>query len=82
MFSLQDKTASLEKVLACYPKITSIDPSGKEVTELMNKYFIMYLDQEMDTGNRKKIANERKWRQWVDNVLVHTLRLIFYGLNM
>ncbi len=39
---LQDNAKSLEEVIACYPKMSSIDPSGKEMTEVMNKYFLMF----------------------------------------
>ena len=60
--------------LAMYPQIKYIDIDGKtEVTENTNKYFIMF--QELDVQKRKEhVAQERKWRQWVDNTFVHTLR--------
>ena len=38
----QDKVKSLEEVVACYPKMSSIDIAGKETTEVMNKYFLMF----------------------------------------
>ena len=57
-----------------YPQIKYIDTDGKtQVTENTNKYFIMF--QELDVQKRKEhVAQERKWRQWVDNTFVHTLR--------
>ena len=57
-----------------YPQIKYIDTDGKtQVTENTNKYFIMF--QELDVQKRKEhVSQERKWRQWVDNTFVHTLR--------
>ena len=61
--------------MSCYPKVTSVDlTSGKEVTETMNRYFVMFNDQALDEARKKKASEERKWRKWVDDVLVHTLR--------
>lgn len=70
---LQDNAKSLEEVIACYPKMSSIDLSGKETTEVMNKYFLMFQDENIDKAQMKKISEERKWRLWVDNTLVHML---------
>lgn len=35
----------------------------------------MFEDQKLAEDDKKQIANERKWRRWVDDSLVHTLRL-------
>ena len=58
---------------ACYPRISSLDDNGKPKEEISNKYFLMF--DEVDTGRKKEdIAQERKWRKWVDDTFVHTLR--------
>jgi microsomal prostaglandin-E synthase 2 len=70
---LVDPTKGLAEYLAMYPQIKYIDSDGKtEKTDMSNKYFIMF--QELDVQKRKQdVAQERKWRQWVDNTFVHTL---------
>ena len=63
----------LLETAACYPRITSLDADGKSKEEISNKYFLMF--NENDTGRKKEdIAQERKWRKWVDDTFVHTLR--------
>ena len=58
---------------ACYPRISSLDDNGKPKEEISIKYFLMF--DEVDTGRKKEdIAQERKWRKWVDDTFVHTLR--------
>jgi len=70
---LIDPSKGLAEYLAMYPQIKYIDSDGKtEKTDMSNKYFIMF--QELDVQKRKQdVAQERKWRQWVDNTFVHTL---------
>ncbi len=50
---LQDNAKSLEEVIACYPKMSSIDLSGKETTEVMNKYFLMFQVLIKKNGSKK-----------------------------
>ena len=52
----QDKTATFESVLACYPQITSVETNGKEVTEVMNKYFLMYQEQDLEPVGKKQVT--------------------------
>jgi microsomal prostaglandin-E synthase 2 len=60
------------------------DPDGKEVSETQNKYFLMYGDVKVDRTKEVRwspgqgmagqdIVEERRWRKWVDDTLVHTL---------
>ncbi|KAL3869901.1 hypothetical protein ACJMK2_042526 [Sinanodonta woodiana] len=69
---LVDKSQGLERVTTFYPGIEAKNSRGKTVWEFPNKYFIMF-------GSRKSKATqeqekeERKWRQWTDECLVHTL---------
>ena len=70
----------LGEYLAMYPQISYIDDDGKEKVDMTNKYFIMF--QEVDVQKRKEhVAQERKWRQWVDNTFVHTLRLVYFNIQ-
>ena len=48
------------------------DPDGKEVSEIQNKYFLMYNDTKV-ARTKEDIVEERKWRKWVDDKLVHML---------
>ena len=78
MFSfLYDKPeGGLESVLNCYPKIMKEDISGatlkKPVMDVQNRYFLMY-QHSGPNKDTKGIVEERKWRKWVDDTLVHTL---------
>jgi microsomal prostaglandin-E synthase 2 len=67
---LQDRTQSVGKLLTFYPAIESKNSRGKTIYEYPNKYFIMYGETGQITDDRK---DERHWRQWTDDVLVHTL---------
>jgi hypothetical protein len=64
----------LEEILNCYPQINAENENKtKKQMEIMNRYFLMY--QNSNPGKDKKaITDERKWRKWVDDTLVHTLR--------
>jgi len=44
------------------------------VTEITNRYFVMFEDKNLSEEDRKQIVEEIKWRKWVDNTFVHTLR--------
>ena len=73
MFRHRSFAAGVLESAACYPKINYIDNDGAQKSEIANKYFLMY--NESETGRKKEaITRERKWRRWVDEVFVHTLR--------
>jgi len=78
MFSLlYDKPeGGLESVLSCYPKMMKEQLSGttfqKPVTDIKNRYFLMY-QHSGPNKDTQGIVEERKWRKWVDDTLVHTL---------
>lgn len=67
---------NLNQLATLYPRI-SMDGSS----EVVNKYFVMQGDMHnngtQQTNNTKAVINrlseERKWREWADRVLVHTL---------
>ncbi|XP_025196508.1 prostaglandin E synthase 2 [Melanaphis sacchari] len=69
---LKDKTFSIEDIANFYPSISFVDVDGKRKTDIMNKYFIMNED-ESEKSKRSNFENERKWRKWTDETLVHAL---------
>jgi len=69
---LADPNANLEQIMDCYPTIRYRDTDGKEKADIQNRYFLMYNEASV---NRTKadIVEERRWRRWADDTLVHTL---------
>uniref|UniRef100_A0A671XDR4 Prostaglandin E synthase 2 n=1 Tax=Sparus aurata TaxID=8175 RepID=A0A671XDR4_SPAAU len=66
---------SVTDILRCYPELKSVNSSGKEVTEYSNKYWLMLSEAEAavvypEKGMQKE---ERKWREWADDWLVHLI---------
>ncbi|RWS11411.1 prostaglandin E synthase 2-like protein, partial [Dinothrombium tinctorium] len=47
-------------------------PSPKQTSQEIDRYLIMTLNKP-DSKKLKEMLEERKWREWADNVLVHTL---------
>lgn len=68
----QDQRESLEKLLQCYVCIES-EERGKKVYEFPNKYFIMFMDKTNLPTTPEERQEERKWRKWTDDHLVHML---------
>jgi microsomal prostaglandin-E synthase 2 len=69
---LKNISVNIEDVANFYPSVSFIDSDGKRKSDIMNKYFIMNED-ESEKSKRLNSDNERKWRQWSDDVLVHSL---------
>ncbi|CAH4038763.1 prostaglandin E synthase 2 [Pieris brassicae] len=69
---LRDKPMPLRDIIKYYPATRYTNDSGKEVTDITNKYFVMLNSA---TSEKKKMIEmeERDWRKWADSVLVHTL---------
>merc|ERR1712083_803762 len=61
----------LEQVMDCYPTIRFMD-DGVEKSEIQNKYFLMFNETKV-MRTKEDIVEERKWRKWVDDTLVHML---------
>ena len=77
LFSLlYDKPkGGLEELLNCYPQVKNEayeTNSRKPPFDITNRYFLMFQDS-VPLKDKKGIAEERKWRKWVDDTLVHTL---------
>nr|CAD7574676.1 unnamed protein product [Timema californicum] len=70
---LHDPMGGLPNVLKCYPTINFNDDDGSLRSEIMNRYFLMF-QGDIPTGRTKEnIIEERKWRKWADDRLVHVL---------
>ncbi|KAK7495742.1 hypothetical protein BaRGS_00012962 [Batillaria attramentaria] len=63
---------SLEKYLECYVCIES-EEKGKKVYDFPNRYFIMFFDRTNLPTTVEQRQEERKWRKWTDDHLVHML---------
>ncbi|KAH1002617.1 hypothetical protein HUJ04_008689 [Dendroctonus ponderosae] len=70
---LKDSGKSMAELVQCFPFITFTDDEGVKKKEIMNKYFLMLSNQQYKKENDKSLSDERKWRKWADEVLVHTL---------
>ncbi|KRT81447.1 hypothetical protein AMK59_5328, partial [Oryctes borbonicus] len=68
----RDGKTSLTDIVKYYPLISFVDDSGAKKYDIMNKYFLMYNEKDPERS-KTQIDEERKWRKWVDDVLVHTL---------
>lgn len=65
----------LGKILVNYQAFEMEDDEGKKKKEIPNRYFLMLGDiEEMELKKRETdLAEERRWRDWTDRVLVHSL---------
>lgn len=72
---LEDPSLSINQLNEFYPAIESAKKGrfGKTLYEYPNKYFIMFGEKEVSKQQQKELKEERKWRRWVDDVLVHML---------
>ncbi|CAG9558261.1 unnamed protein product [Danaus chrysippus] len=70
---LRDKSYQLSDIVKFYPATRFVNDSGKVATDITNKYFVMHNAPVLDEKQKAAEAEERQWRQWADQVLVHTL---------
>ncbi|XP_032527364.2 prostaglandin E synthase 2 [Danaus plexippus] len=70
---LRDKSYQLSDIVKFYPATRFVNDSGKIATDITNKYFVMNNAPLLDEKQKAAEAEERQWRQWADQVLVHTL---------
>lgn len=54
-----------------YPVLSFYDDAGKKTSDIMNKYFVM--SDEINGKQKEAVEQERKWRSWVDDHLVHMI---------
>lgn len=69
---LHNKSENMDNLVKCYPTLNYTDEEGDKRVEIMNRYFLMY-GQHPPGRTKEDIVEERKWRKWVDDVLVHVL---------
>ncbi|KZC05169.1 PREDICTED: prostaglandin E synthase 2 [Dufourea novaeangliae] len=70
---LKDKSQKIEELIDYYPSIAMHDKNDKLKYEIMNKYYLMYMESLPEKTTIDGVMEERKWRQWADDSLVHTL---------
>nr|CAD7403621.1 unnamed protein product [Timema cristinae] len=70
---LHDPMGGLPNVLKCYPTINFNDDDGSLRSEIMNRYFLMFQGDVPSGRTKENITEERKWRKWADDRLVHVL---------
>lgn len=57
-----------------YPSISFTDDNGKQKTDVINKYFLMFQENRPPKSvTKEQMDEERKWRSWVDSHLVHMI---------
>ncbi|KAK2588313.1 hypothetical protein KPH14_004330 [Odynerus spinipes] len=70
---INDRSQNISELADYYPSIAMHDDKGKFKHEIMNKYFLMFNKLPPKDISLNSLVEERKWRQWADEVLVHTL---------
>lgn len=70
---LIDQDQSLLDIIKFYPIVEYSEEDGAKRSEIMNRYFLMFGDQEPVDRTKESIVEERRWRKWSDDVLMHTL---------
>ncbi|GAB0091715.1 prostaglandin E synthase 2 [Sergentomyia squamirostris] len=70
---LRDTKQDIVELASFYPNISFIDESGKKKADIMNKYFLMFKDGTPRSMTKEILEEERKWRTWADNHLVHLI---------
>uniref|UniRef100_A0A0K8TJ45 Prostaglandin E synthase 2 n=3 Tax=Lygus hesperus TaxID=30085 RepID=A0A0K8TJ45_LYGHE len=70
---LLDPDYKLRNVVKFYPNIAYMGDDGNVKKEVLNKYHVMYHTSVPEGQTNDRIANERNWRKWADNNLVHML---------
>ncbi|KAL7069999.1 hypothetical protein ACQ4LE_011175 [Meloidogyne hapla] len=65
---------SFSDAVELYPKhVKKDEKTGKEVTDFLNKYFVMWGETKLDDGQMRDVRDEREWREWVDTYFVHLI---------
>ncbi|XP_055688997.1 prostaglandin E synthase 2 [Lutzomyia longipalpis] len=70
---LRDKEQNITELASFYPSISYHDEKGKKKSDIMNKYFLMFKDGTPRSISKEELEEERKWRTWADNHLVHLI---------
>lgn len=70
---LNDKETTIDNLVTYYPSLGIYDSKGAFKYDILNKYFLMYQNGLPKNVTNDDVVEERKWRKWADDVLVHTL---------
>ncbi|XP_035212953.1 prostaglandin E synthase 2-like [Stegodyphus dumicola] len=70
---LLDINSGLSKVLPYYAPLVYKDDDGKEITDVLNKYSLMYGDKTPKDKSDDYFKKEKEWRKWADDEFVHIL---------
>uniref|UniRef100_A0A2M4AQ22 Putative glutathione s-transferase-related protein n=1 Tax=Anopheles triannulatus TaxID=58253 RepID=A0A2M4AQ22_9DIPT len=70
---LRDRKCDIEQLVQYYPSISYENDAGRKVFEIMNRYFLMLKDQTKKSSRNEIQEEERKWRIWADDRLVHLI---------
>lgn len=74
--SLKDRSIEdLHRIVTNYQSIEIEDDDGNKKQDIPNKYFLMLGDiKDFELEKRdSNLAEERRWRDWADSVLVHSI---------
>ncbi|XP_005088854.1 prostaglandin E synthase 2 [Aplysia californica] len=69
---LHDRSTSLQKLNSYYPCLTE-KVGRKTKYDFPNKYFVMFQEKADLGSTAKERSEERKWRKWADDHMVHML---------
>ncbi|XP_065074129.1 prostaglandin E synthase 2 [Ochlerotatus camptorhynchus] len=69
---LNDKNQDVGELAKFYPSISFVNEAGRKTSDIMNKYFLMLQDSKQHKANDAQ-DEERKWRSWADDHLVHLI---------
>uniref|UniRef100_A0A8D8FHD6 Prostaglandin E synthase 2 n=1 Tax=Culex pipiens TaxID=7175 RepID=A0A8D8FHD6_CULPI len=69
---LRDKQQDVGELAKYYPSISYVNDAGRKTNDIMNKYFLMLQDAKRQEKNDAQ-DEERKWRTWADDHLVHLI---------
>ncbi|XP_055607682.1 prostaglandin E synthase 2 [Uranotaenia lowii] len=69
---LKDKNQDIGELAKFYPSISFVNDAGRKTNDIMNKYFLMLQDAKQQSQNEAQ-EEERKWRSWADDHLVHLI---------
>ncbi|XP_053663959.1 prostaglandin E synthase 2 [Anopheles marshallii] len=70
---LRDKKQDIGELAKYYPSISYENDAGRKVFDIMNKYFLMFQEKKVDNRSKEEQEEERKWRAWADDHLVHLI---------
>jgi microsomal prostaglandin-E synthase 2 len=69
---LEDPSQDISDLAKLYPYISFFDERNVKKIDIMNKYFLMFKESKPNQS-RDVMDNERRWRAWADDHLVHLI---------